>query len=73
MGNALQGGNMLLIVENRLKLSGSKREADMNYVPPQHTTQHGLVTKPAASGKRGMVVSQGSMQTCGVCSGYGRS
>jgi gamma-glutamyltranspeptidase/glutathione hydrolase len=49
---------MLPIAENRLKLSGSRREAAMNYVPPPHTTQHWLVTKPAASGKRGTVVSQ---------------
>jgi len=30
----------------------------MTYVPPPHTTQHWLVTKPSASGKRGVVASQ---------------
>ena len=30
----------------------------MQYTPPRHVTQHWTVTKPAASGRRGMVVSQ---------------
>ena len=30
----------------------------MAYAPPQHLTQHWLVTKPAATGRRGMVASQ---------------
>jgi gamma-glutamyltranspeptidase len=30
----------------------------MSYVPPPHTTQHWLVGKPGASGRRGMVASQ---------------
>jgi gamma-glutamyltranspeptidase/glutathione hydrolase len=30
----------------------------MNYTPPPHVTQHWTVTKPSATGKRGIVVSQ---------------
>ena len=30
----------------------------MRYSPPEHQTQHWQITKPAASGRRGMVVSQ---------------
>ncbi|MGD0432025.1 MAG: gamma-glutamyltransferase, partial [Acetobacteraceae bacterium] len=30
----------------------------MNYIPPPHVTQNWLLTKPSATGRRGMVVSQ---------------
>ena len=30
----------------------------MNYTPPPHITQNWHITKPAANGKRGIVVSQ---------------
>jgi gamma-glutamyltranspeptidase/glutathione hydrolase len=44
-----------LRAENRAGSIGGTR---MNYVPAPHVTQNWLLSKPAASGRRGMVVSQ---------------
>ncbi|RYD26863.1 MAG: hypothetical protein EOP89_06080, partial [Lysobacteraceae bacterium] len=38
--------------------SSAFREIEMPYAPPPHLTQNWHVTKPGASGRRGMVVSQ---------------